>query len=711
MIFKANNCGYEKVDETVKIQKSQIVVFALWLIGIISMIIIRFNVDALGVLLLGRELRDSQKWISLVNVAGIIWTFVSLIAFILIKHFNFNICIAKITRKMKSDRLFSVFIFATLGILIYGIIIDLIKLVFHSDFFHLSAIISSLYANICLYLFVLLIIRKCKVSFSRIGIFITTCFIALAVGVFLYSVFTRHYLYFWDYSTYYKNTIQNIKNFDREFFSGWVLVWGSSYQDYSNLIGLMAIFFYSLTSGTNNAFCGSLAFSVLIPFIISVSVVALKIIDKLGLKGGKRYIALSISLFCVCCQPQLYFSLYHSMPDLFGLVFALLLASSLIGYSLEEKDSERWLIMFVSTVFMIFARRWYVFYVISIWGVYVLIVLLRAMKIHDVKTIKILFKFAGLSIFFAALFLSPMVIRVLGKNYVTDYSSWKWDTTTQNITTYIKHCGALMFVICVAGYIMYFIRKGFDLFILSSFVSVLLPLFLFHIIQTADYHQLLILAPSMIVGTVLFAACVCAIINKIIMWFFVFLITVASAGNLYNAFSNHQIFRPLLTDTSLLLPYREDYEMIDVINDWIADHSNKYGDVYMIPHNVMYCPDIFRNKNLPSYEITDLLPYGADVVSAHDFPLEVLTARYVLTSNPLGQEGTSMAPRINQVFLQLVNEGYFSLEKEFDMHNGYKIEAYKRVKEFDDNELASYRTAFEDLIELFPYHYNALYIE
>ena len=108
----------------------------------------------------------------------------------------------------------------------------------------------------------------------------------------------------------------------------------------------------------------------------------------------------------------------------------------------------------------------------------------------------------------------------------------------------------------------------------------------------------------------------------------------------------------------------------------------------MITHTNKYNPDKLRSYELPDTTIQKYLPYGSAILGAHKFPSELFTARYVITTIPF--ESISIEEKYNEVFNELVKEEVFTLNKDFDMHNGYHILIYERVKPVTIEETDKY---------------------
>lgn len=620
----------------------------------------------------------------------------------------------KINNRRKQDVLFNIFCISTFCLFWIALFCEVFIAEFKPGSLYLMGMVVSLYANICLYLLIFAIFRKLGVVLKRMELIITLCIMVISVTMLLYSVMTRRYLYFWDYHTYYNLTLDLLNNYTNGFFRGTVKVWLSSYDDYSSFISLFTMFFFGFTTHTNNAFCGSLGFTVLCPFILVATGLIKKTYILLGVKGKSRIFATVFALGSLLCMPHLYFSIYHSMPDMFGLVFALLIILLTCDYQFDKVDRERWFYIWFITICLIFSRRWYAFWVVAFYFIFALYVFFRLLVKRDCESrvcVKNLIIFGCISIIAAIIFLLPMVIRVVGSNYVADYSSWKFDTLSQNFVTHFKHIGFVLVSLILVGYVIGILKTTSRQLAIINLACWFLPLCLFHRIQSADYHQLLMLAPSTIVGIILFSGILFSLRQIILQNILGFIILGFSIVNMMSAFyPPYKKAIPFVSDTSLLLDNRTDDVVIDVINQWILQYCNtEENGVYMIPHNSMYCPDIFIWRNMPDRSIMNVLPYGADVLSLHWFPEQLLSARFIITAEPLGQSGGSMAPRINQVVHELLPEGVFSEIERFDMGNGYNIVILERQRDVTTHEIDKYLDAFADVISLYPDHYAVLF--
>ena len=89
---------------------------------------------------------------------------------------------------------------------------------------------------------------------------------------------------------------------------------------------------------------------------------------------------------------------------------------------------------------------------------------------------------------------------------------------------------------------------------------------------------------------------------------------------------------------------------------------------YMIPHDMLYNPDHFKNCRLPDAPINDKLAFGFSVPGTHNFPTQFFEAKYVITCEPSPDLRGSgeMSIKLNDRFLA-VKDQYFAFEQSFDM--------------------------------------------
>ena len=151
---------------------------------------------------------------------------------------------------------------------------------------------------------------------------------------------------------------------------------------------------------------------------------------------------------------------------------------------------------------------------------------------------------------------------------------------------------------------------------------------------------------------------------------------------------------------------RKDLPQIKAIASWIDTHCADGEIAYMIPHDTLYCPDHFKNCQLPATPINNKLAFGFSVPGTHYFPMQFFEAKYVLTADPfplthVNDPENEMSHKLNEMFLAVRDE-YFALEETFDMGNGTTFTIWRRTVAPTRAEVEYYLSAFTEEDAKYP---------
>ena len=119
---------------------------------------------------------------------------------------------------------------------------------------------------------------------------------------------------------------------------------------------------------------------------------------------------------------------------------------------------------------------------------------------------------------------------------------------------------------------------------------------------------------------------------------------------------------------------------------------------------MLYCPDHFKNCQVPATPINDKLAFGFSVPGTHNFPMQFFEAKYVLTADPFPQTfvgNGEMSHKLNERFLAVRDE-YFALEATFDMGNGTTFTIWRRTVAPTRAEVEYYLSAFKEEDAQYP---------
>ena len=255
-------------------------------------------------------------------------------------------------------------------------------------------------------------------------------------------------------------------------------------------------------------------------------------------------------------------------------------------------------------------------------------------------------------------------------------------------------------------------------------LEILLSMLLFTRVQTTGSQHMLLFLPGWFLLFLLGAAALAEGITrrrnlKIGFWLFtiVFATSVRCSPLTLVALPDFLIGRTVLSaspqesarDFAAIddLTYdRKDLPQIQAIAKWIDTHCAEGEISYMIPHNMLYCPDHFKNCLLPETPINAKLAFGFSVPGVHAFPMQFFEAKYVLTADPfpmthVNDPENEMSHKLNDLFLA-VRDQYFKQVETFDMGNGTTFTIWERTAAPTRAEVDYYLSGFAQEDALYP---------
>ena len=588
--------------------------------------------------------------------------------------------------------------------LIFGIILSLVILLNIFDVTKFTFLLLSALANLVLIFIYKKCIRLFKVKFDKKQKLFILFLILLIYIFYFYSILTRNFIYYWDYSCYYNLQLITESNFDISLLQGIKGVIGSTWSgEYGTFLSFFIEIIFNFTNRNINSYLLS-SVIIFIPYIIiSLSILIKVIINKLKIKKENLFLNLSLIIFSI--MPILHATFIYGQPDLFGLSFIFLMVALTINYEFEKLEIERLILLFIITYMLLITRRWYMYFILSYYVCYVIKILVTNLKdrkkiIKIIKNGLLLALIAGL-LFIVTLF--PLVKNIVASDFSYSYSFYLTGGFKTELVSQINHLGYILFFIILTGLIYGIAKKEYRLISILGLFCYFLIIFLFTRIQNMGLHHTLILLPIYLYYFYLFLTFILKKFDnkKYILSFCLVSILIINFMNGYNGDDNK-----LFTDISLKTPIQKDYNEIKAVSYWLKNNLNKKNKAYMITHNNTYNPDKFRNFYMPDLTIYNNLPYGSAVLGVHKFPLELFEAKYVITTTPF--ESISIEEKYNIIFNKLIDNEIFVLKKDFNMQNGYNILIYERVKRVDKYEISLYLNNLEEESKLYPGLYNEI---
>lgn len=579
----------------------------------------------------------------------------------------------------------------------------------HAAFFPLV----SLWCNLAVFATALGVLRLAGVRFDLFHWSVLVVFWAAALLYFYWAENRRDFVYIWDYANYLNKQYNAEAAFTQSAAAGFHLIFGSLAEDYTNFITLFLEFPFCLTDRTGNSFAICQVFSVLPSLLVLLAGLVVKVGQMLRIKHTMWYFLIGLSW--TLTYPWLRMSAVLSQPDWYGLVFAFMILLLTLDFRFEKLEPLRFGIIFLATAAIILCRRWYLYFVVGYYFAYAVLVIISSLrtaragqKRQALLQVRNLILFGLCAMVAMIILLWPMVSHILTYDYSDRYSYYNGGGFSSEISLQYWRMGFMNLLLIALGLVFSFRRKMPALPCLAG-LEILLSMLLFTSVQNTGAHQMLLFLPGWFLLFMLGAAALAEGIRrlkalKLFYWGFtiVFAVSVRCSPLTSVALPDIVIDNfPLAATEEFvrldgLIYDRKDIGQIQAIAQWIDTHCADGEISYMIPHDMLYCPDHFKNCLLPETPINTKLAYGFSVPGTHNFPMEFFEAKYVITADPFPQTYVGqgeMSIKLNEQFLA-VREEYFTLVETFDMGNGTTFTIWERTVAPTRAEVDYYLSAF-----------------
>ena len=580
----------------------------------------------------------------------------------------------------------------------------------------------SLWCNLALFALVLLVLRVAGVKFDLFHKAVLVGLWAAALVYFFWALNRRSFVYIWDYANYINKQYSAEAAFLQGPGAGFRLIFGSFAEDYTNFITLFLEFPFCLSDRTGDSFAFCQVFSVLPMILLLLAGLVCKVGQMLRVKNRFWYFLIGLSW--IFTYPWLRMSAMLSQPDWFGLIFAFSILLLTLDFRFEKLDPLRFGLLFLATAAVILSRRWYLYFVVGYYFAYAVLVLVSSARIarvgqkHEaVVQVRNLVLFGLLSMGAMVVLLWPMVSHILGYGYADRYTYYNGGGLAYELNLQFWRLGLTNLVLIGLGLWFSLKRRRIPALPCLAGLEILLSLVLFTRVQNTGSHQMLLFLPGWFLLFLLGAAALAEGIDrrrglKLAYWVFtlVFSVSVRCSPLTIVALPDVIIDNFPLRSTKefvrldRLIYDRTDLPQIQAIARWIDSHCTTDSFSYMLPHDMLYCPDHFKNCMLPQTPINDKLAFGFSVPGTHNFPTQFFEAKYVITADPFPQTyvgNGEMAHKLNEKFVA-ARDQYFELEATFDMGNGTIFTIWRRTVAPTRAEVEYYLSAFTEEDAKYP---------
>ena len=579
----------------------------------------------------------------------------------------------------------------------------------------------SLWCNLALFACVLRVLRVARVKFDLFHKAVIVGLWAAALVYFFWALNRRSFVYIWDYVNYINKQYSAEAAFLQSPAAGFHYIFGSLAEDYTNFITLFLDFPFCLSSHTGDSFAFCQVFSILPLLLVLLAGLTIKVGQMLQVKNRFWYFLIGFS-WCITF-PFLRMSAMLGQPDWFGLIFAFMLVLLTLDYRFDRIEPARYLLIFAATAGVILTRRWYLYFVVGYCFAYVLLLVVSGIRLaksgQQSRAVRRILRLAGFGLCAAGamvLLLLPMVRKILGFDYAGRYSYYNFGGIALELAAQTLRIGLLNFILIGLG-LWFAAKRRLPALPCLAGAELLISLLLFTRIQNTGSHQMLLFLPGWLLLFLTGAAALAEGIQKhrnlkLFYWIFtlVFAVSVRCSPLTVVALPGFVVDHfPLKAASEFvrldkLIYDRKDLPQIKAIANWIDTHCAEGEISYMIPHDMLYCPDHFKNCQLPETPINDKLAFGFSVPGTHNFPMQFFEAKYVLTAAPFPQTfvgSGELSHKWNDRFLAVRDE-YFALEATFDMGNGTTFTIWRRTASPTRAEVEYYLSAFKEEDAQYP---------
>ena len=579
----------------------------------------------------------------------------------------------------------------------------------------------SLWCNLALFACVLLVLRVAGVKFDLFHKAVILGLWAAALVYFFWALGRRSFVYIWDYFNYISKQYSAEAAFLQSPAAGFQYIFGSFAEDYTNFITLFLEFPFCLSDHTGDSFAFCQVFSILPMLLVLLAGLTMKVGQMLQVKHRFWYFLIGFS-WCITF-PFLRMSAMLGQPDWFGLIFGFSILLLTLDFRFEKLEPVRFCLLFLATAAIILSRRWYLYFVVGYYFAYAVLVLVSSVrtaragqKKQALVQVRNLVLFGLMSMVAMLILLWPMVRKILGFDYAGRYSYYNFGGIALELASQALRIGLLNFILIGLG-LWFAAKRRLPALPCLAGAELLISLLLFIRVQNSGSHQMLLFLPGWLLLFLTGAAALAEGIQKhrglkLFYWVFTLvfavsvrcspLTVVAMPGFLVDHFPFKAASEFVRLDK--LIYDRKDLPQIKAIANWIDTHCAEGDLSYMIPHDMLYCPDHFKNCLLPEMPINDKLAFGFSVPGTHNFPMQFFEAKYILTADPFPQTfvgNGELSHKLNERFLAVRDE-YFTQEATFDMGNGTTFTIWRRTASPTRAEVEYYLSAFTEEDAKYP---------
>lgn len=472
--------------------------------------------------------------------------------------------------------------------------------------------------------------------------------------------------------------------------------------DYKMFMNLFISVPYLFTGRSINAFMVCYAITCFVPMWFALLMGAKYLAQQLPACHTALYYPLCMAVMVL--WPMFLWPATHGMPDAFGLTFAAVIALLCADYQFETLPWPRLLAIFAATFALILTRRWYMFWILAFYAVYVLAVLVGAVRRKTLgSTLKHMLLFGVPSAVIIVGALLPTFKTILTTDYADIYGAYYGGGFGNNCLGQLRTQGLIWLVLCAAGLVWLLYCRSTRAQAIVAAAASLGAMVLFTRTQSLGDHQSLILAPFYLL--MLFGLCAKLTQQKAKPW-----LRNAAAGvlavflvvNFGNALRlpGKSVQTLALSSESLDLTRRTDLAQMRAVTDFVLEHCTEDQTVYINMDSNGYSGTTFAYSDPAHPQLQTMILWESSVPSTHGFPTGIWTSEYVMVTDRV-DEGGIVGPINAALRTQSPAAIHYEYVTEFPL-DGITLYCYRRTARPDAEEADYFKQVFAEYDARWP---------
>lgn len=472
--------------------------------------------------------------------------------------------------------------------------------------------------------------------------------------------------------------------------------------DYKMFMNLFISVPYLFTGRSINAFMVCYAITCFVPMWFALLMGAKYLAQQLPACHTALYYPLCMAVMVL--WPMFLWPATHGMPDAFGLTFAAVIALLCADYRFETLPWPRLLAIFAATFALILTRRWYMFWILAFYAVYVLAVLVGAVRRKTLgSTLKHMLLFGVPSAVIIVGALLPTFKTILTTDYADIYGAYYGGGFGNNCLGQLRTQGLIWLVLCAAGWVWLLYCRSTRAQAIVAAAASLGAMVLFTRTQSLGDHQSLILAPFYLL--MLFGLCAKLTQQKAKPW-----LRNAAAGvlavflvvNFGNALRlpGKNVQTLALSSESLDLTRRTDLAQMRAVTDFVLEHCTEDQTVYINMDSNGYSGTTFAYSDPAHPQLQTMILWESSVPSTHGFPTGIWTSEYVMVTDRV-DEGGIVGPINAALRTQSPAAVHYEYVTEFPL-DGITLYCYRRTARPDAEEADYFKQVFAEYDARWP---------